>query len=252
MWLNFIDSCSGLTPEQLYKYVVGAADRGCDPFKAGVSSAESLISFISRAVRLEKCWFCSSTIYPGHGVTFVRNDATVGCRRRRVIGKTRLYLSGNSAFWKRHVETRPPPLPSPAQVFKFCRSKCHKNFKLKRNPRKVKWTKAYRKLAGKDLSEDATFEMERKRNRPEKYDRELVHKAVGAIKKVTAIRAAREARLHATRKAAVRDIEKAADVKQLEQEIHLIRAPGALLKDKQGEEVLREKAEELAADEMQE
>jgi phage gpG-like protein len=63
-----------------------------------------------------------------------------------------------------------------SQIFRFCRSKCHKNFKMKRNPRKVKWTKAYRKLAGKELAEDATFEMERRRNRPEKYDRELVHK----------------------------------------------------------------------------
>lgn len=160
-------------------------------------------------MRLEKCWFCSSTIYPGHGVTFVRNDAT---------------------------------------IFRFCRSKCHRNFKMKRNPRKVKWTKAYRKLAGKELAEDATFEMERRRNRPEKYDRELVHKTVKAIKKVTEIRKARQDRFYETRMSKAREQQSAADRKQLEQEIHLVKAPGARAKEKAAKLAQKEK---VAVEEMQ-
>ncbi|GJS58625.1 reverse transcriptase domain-containing protein [Tanacetum coccineum] len=37
----------------------------------------------------------------------------------------------------------------------FCRSKCHKNFKMERNPRKEKLTKAYRRLHDKDMTPDA-------------------------------------------------------------------------------------------------
>jgi large subunit ribosomal protein L24e len=45
----------------------------------------------------------------------------------------------------------------------FYRGKCHKAFKKKKNPRKAKWTKAFRKSAGKELAVDPSFEFEKKR-----------------------------------------------------------------------------------------
>ncbi|KAL8243027.1 hypothetical protein R6Q59_013329 [Mikania micrantha] len=143
-------------------------------------------------MRLEKCWFCSSTVYPGHGIQFVRNDA---------------------------------------KIFRFCRSKCHKNFKMKRNPRKVKWTKAYRRLHGKDMTQDATFELERKRNRPERYDRNLTENTLKAIKTIDKVRFRREETHHKNRMKGKAAKERKEARKELDQQIHMLVAPGALVKD---------------------
>ncbi|KAJ6897064.1 ribosome biogenesis protein RLP24 [Populus alba x Populus x berolinensis] len=143
-------------------------------------------------MRLEKCWFCSSTVYPGHGIQFVRNDA---------------------------------------KIFRFCRSKCHKNFKMKRNPRKVKWTKAYRRLHGKDMTQDSTFEFERKRNRPERYDRNLAENTLKAIKKIDKVRSDRAAN-HVEKRLKVRKGKERREAqKELEQSIHLVKAPQVLRQD---------------------
>lgn len=82
---------------------------------------------------------------------------------------------------------------------------------MKRNPRKVRWTKAFRKAAGKEMTivrnsqphvappdrlhrcpQDSTFEFEKRRNVPVRYNRELVQTTVQAMKRISEIRQKRE------------------------------------------------------------
>ncbi|KAF7683391.1 putative ribosome biogenesis protein RLP24 [Astathelohania contejeani] len=100
-------------------------------------------------MRIEKCYFCSCNIYPGHGTKFVRNDAV---------------------------------------VFHFCRSKCLKAFNRKWNPRKTPWTKAFRVVRGKDLSNDAVFQFEKRRNEPIIYNRSVVQKTIDALPTILELR----------------------------------------------------------------
>ena len=143
-------------------------------------------------MRIEKCYFCSSPCYPGHGMVFVRNDS---------------------------------------KQFRFCRSKCIRSFHKKRNPRKVAWTKTFRKTRGKEMAVDATFEFEKRRNRPVKYDRELVGQTLEAMQRVTEIQSAREERFFAARmKDAAVEKKKQARV-EIEKSIELL-APAVATREK--------------------
>ncbi|KAL3531787.1 hypothetical protein ACH5RR_005308 [Cinchona calisaya] len=99
---------------------------------------------------------------------------------------------------------------------------------MKRNPRKVKWTKAYRRLHGKDMTRDSTFEFERKRNRPERYDRNLTENTLKAIKKIDKVRVDREAGHHAKRMKPKKAMKQREAAKELKQSIHMVKAPIAL------------------------
>lgn len=79
-----------------------------------------------------------------------------------------------------------------AKEFRFCRSKCHKAFKQRRNPRKLKWTKAFRKAAGKELAVDSTLTFAQRRNVPVRYNRELVATTLKAMARIEEIRQKRE------------------------------------------------------------
>jgi large subunit ribosomal protein L24e len=79
-------------------------------------------------------------------------------------------------------------------MFRFCRSKCHKNFKAKRNPRRVRWTKAYRKTHGKELVTDPVLEFEKHRDTAVRYNRDVWVNTIQAMEKIDEIKQDREGR----------------------------------------------------------
>jgi large subunit ribosomal protein L24e len=93
---------------------------------------------------------------------------------------------------------------------------------MKRNPRKLKWTKAYRRAAGKELTVDSTLLFGAKRNVPIRYDRELVAKTVKAMERISEIRARRERAFYKKRMAGKRAREVAVARKLVAENEHLL------------------------------
>ncbi|EAT77833.1 ribosome biogenesis protein RLP24 [Parastagonospora nodorum] len=134
-------------------------------------------------MRIETCYFCSSPVYPSKGITFVRNDA---------------------------------------KAFRFCKSKCHKNFKMKRNPRKLAWTKSFRRAHGKEMTVDSTLTFAQRRNVPVRYNRDLVQTTLKAMSRVTEIRARRERAFYKARMRGNKQRQREEDRKLVEENQHLL------------------------------
>src|SRR6187399_1040917 len=93
---------------------------------------------------------------------------------------------------------------------------------MKRNPRKLKWTKAYRKNAGKEMVVDTTLQFAARRNVPVRYNRELVAKTLKAMERVSEVRARRERVFYKKRMAGKRAREVAAARKLVAENEHLL------------------------------
>jgi large subunit ribosomal protein L24e len=134
-------------------------------------------------MRIETCYFCSAPVYPSKGITFVRNDA---------------------------------------KSFRFCKSKCHKNFKMKRNPRKLAWTKSFRRAHGKEMTVDSTLTFAQRRNIPVRYNRDLVQTTLKAMGRVSEIRARRERAFYKARMRGNKQRQREEDRKLVEENQHLL------------------------------
>jgi large subunit ribosomal protein L24e len=150
-------------------------------------------------MRIETCYFCSGPIYPGHGIVFVRNDS---------------------------------------KMFRFCRSKCHRAFKAKKNPRKIRWTKAYRKTHGKELVTDPIYDFEKIKDTTIKYDRKVWVDTIQAMGKIEELKKKKEDKFFERR------MKRAEKDKKRQMKSNLIKH-SVLISDPK----IREKVEKLKEDE---
>ena len=109
-----------------------------------------------------------------------------------------------------------------ARVFRFCKSKCHKNFKMKRNPRKLGWTKSFRRAHGKEMVVDGALALAAKRNVPTRYNRETVATALKAMQRYSEVKARRERVFYKNRMKGNRERALEADRKLVAENQHLL------------------------------
>ena len=94
---------------------------------------------------------------------------------------------------------------------------------MKRNPRKLAWTKAFRRARGKELVVDTSLQFAARRNIPVRYDRTLVEKTLKGMERVEEVRQRRERRFYKERMRGNRERELELDRKLVEEHEGLLR-----------------------------
>lgn len=126
---------------------------------------------------------------------------------------------------------------------------------MKRNPRKVRWTKAFRKAAGKDMIMDSTLEFEKRRNVPIKYDRELAATTVSAMSRIQEIKSRREKAFYKSRMLASKPVSLRTDALEVLSGSHLLgrdKDSPLVQKAKLAAEIKARKKEKRRADKLEE
>lgn len=94
------------------------------------------------------------------------------------------------------------------------------------------------------MSVDTTFDFERLRHRPVKYDRELMKKTVRAMDRVQQIKEAREKRFWDKRMEGNQKVQEQRDLKEVEQGLDLIVSP---LAQQEQQKVAKKAKQRMAA-----
>lgn len=95
-------------------------------------------------------------------------------------------------------------------------------FKMKRNPRKLAWTKSFRRAHGKEMTVDSTLSFAARRNVPVRYNRDLVATTLKAMQRVSEIRAKRERQFYKNRMRGNKERDLEADRKLVAENQHLL------------------------------
>lgn len=86
----------------------------------------------------------------------------------------------------------------------------------------LKWTKAFRKSAGKEMVVDSTLTFAARRNVPVRYNRDLVATTLKAMQRVSEIRAKRERAFYKKRMVDNKEKQRKADRKLVAENEHLL------------------------------